>query len=203
MIDYDSKAVLSKFKIPSQRLQPFQQYHLELVDKVWERNSNFSGIFVCTKKDTSCFVSIRRKQHMCPEKSLEFVLCEMSDEINDNDLDGFTGRFFFRLVFIDLLAIFRPVSDILHYREAYMQDRARSWIAKLNPELQHSSSKKSLSLKVRIGVLSTSSRSTCSAKVRARPATHRLDFLKECFVTWDKNSCSILKNAQAHVGPPH
>ena len=72
---------------------------------------------------------------MCPEKSLEFVLCEMSDEINDNDLDGFTGRLFFRLVFIDLLAIFRPVSDILHYREAYMQDRARSRIAYLNPEL--------------------------------------------------------------------
>ncbi|CAG5082953.1 Oidioi.mRNA.OKI2018_I69.PAR.g10244.t1.cds [Oikopleura dioica] len=91
IIDYDSKAVLSKFKIPSQRLQPFQQYHLELVDK-----------------DTSCFVSIRRKQHLCPEKSLEFVLCEMSDEINDNELDGFT-------------AIFRPISDILHYRESYMQ----------------------------------------------------------------------------------
>ena len=38
---------------------------------------------------------------MCPEKSLEFVLCEMSDEINDSDLDGFTGRLAFRLVFID------------------------------------------------------------------------------------------------------
>lgn len=197
VIDYDSKAVLSKFKIPSQRLQPFQQYHLELVDKVWERNAKPVFLFV---GDELLRVDQTEATHV-PRKFAR--VCPLRDERWDQR--QWPGRFHrYNLLptcfywSSQFLAIFRPLSDILHYRESYMKDRARNWMDERNPRnLSFSSSKKSLSLKVRIGVLSTSNLSTCSAKVRDCPPTHRLDFLKECFVARDKNSSSILKNAQA------
>jgi len=90
VIDYDTKEVVGKFRIPSKRLKPFVQYHLELIDQM-----------------SSCFISVKRKLHLLDSKSVEFVLCEMTEEVSDRDLDGF-------------LAIFRPVPDILTFRSKYM-----------------------------------------------------------------------------------
>jgi hypothetical protein len=57
---------------------------------------------------SSCFVSIKRKLHLINSDSLEFVLCDMTEDVKDPDLEGF-------------VAVFRPVPDILTFRTKYMQ----------------------------------------------------------------------------------
>ena len=91
MVDNITKSISAKFKIPSSSLKVFTQYHLELIDQ-----------------DVSCYVSIRRKVHSLESKSMEFVLCDMSESINEIGLVGFT-------------AIVRTVPDLLTYRQRYME----------------------------------------------------------------------------------
>lgn len=89
-MDYDTKEVVGKYRIPANRLKPFVQYHLELIDQM-----------------SSCFISVKRKIHLLDSRSLEFVLCEMTEEVSEPDLIGF-------------LAIIRPIPDILTFRSKYM-----------------------------------------------------------------------------------
>ena len=47
VIDFDTKDILATFKIPSTRLKPFVQYHLELIDQM-----------------CSCYISVKKKHHL-------------------------------------------------------------------------------------------------------------------------------------------
>ena len=66
---------------------------------------------------------MKRKRHLLSSKSLEFVLCEMTEEVSERDLEGF-------------VAVFRPVPDILSFRNKFidaMFDGQRRKILEFQP----------------------------------------------------------------------